>query len=415
MADSELSPEHKIRKQKKLNFLYISIIAHILLGLLAAYVIIQVITPRPPPKFVAAPPSQMAVHPDEHKVQQQKRNSTMSAPQMKRITANVASQISLPPMPSTPAITASMGGGNSMGAGFGSGFGTGTGVGGGGVHAFGLRTGVGLKGTFYDFKQTMAGQPTDMSGGSDDHKAVAKFAQIMTTFSLTFNESAFANYYRAPDALYNPFIFYPYIPSEAAPKEFGVGDKVKPALWCVVYKGSVTPPIGGTYRFVGFGDDVCIVRFNGKTVLNHGTFSWKGSPTNGMFNNPSSEWNPKNPNFKSYLYTRMVNSSDGSFYKAMHGHLAGLPVTVTAGMSYPIEIVIGDWGGLTEAQVLIEKEGVEYQKDPGGSPILPIFCVSKGGGVKLPADSNKAPPFDHNPPAWSIWKLNEQSAFFGGM
>ena len=95
-----------------------------------------------------------------------------------------------------------------------------------------------------------------------------KYGDIVTDFVKGgWNESAFQKFYKAPQTLYNTQIFTPYMQADEGPRAFHVSGEVKPRLWIALYKGKVSPPESGTYHFVGAGDDVLVVRFNGQIVL----------------------------------------------------------------------------------------------------------------------------------------------------
>ena len=117
-----------------LNFLVISVLAHVLFGLGATYLIVQNIQAKRKQNFAGAPQSpSAATRAVEHKVQMQKKQQTMSAPAaIKRITTTSNARVALPAMPAmphldsaiTPLAMAGMGGtgvGLSMGGGGGGG------------------------------------------------------------------------------------------------------------------------------------------------------------------------------------------------------------------------------------------------------------------------------------------------------
>jgi hypothetical protein len=75
---------------------------------------------------------------------------------------------------------------------------------------------------------------------------------------------------------------------------------------------------------------------------------------------------------------------------------------VNAGQSYPMDVVIGEWpGGDFKVWLLIEKDGVNYDKDSKGNPILPIFKLAAGettrGGVEVPVFAKSGP----------VWKAEQ--------
>jgi hypothetical protein len=68
-----------------------------------------------------------------------------------------------------------------------------------------------------------------------------------------------------------------------------------------------------------------------------------------------------------------------------------------AGQFYDLDIVFSEGpGGQFCAMLLFEQEGVTYEKDSAGNPILPIFRVAKN--TTQPAKS--APPFLDDGPVW---------------
>ena len=71
---------------------------------------------------------------------------------------------------------------------------------------------------------------------------------------------------------------------------------------------------------------------------------------------------------------------------------------VTAGESYPMEVLIGVWpGGDFKAWLLLEKDGVQYSKDGKGNPILPIFKLAASD---VPKPAVEAPVFAKEGPVW---------------
>ena len=126
-----------------------------------------------------------------------------------------------------------------------------------------MAVGNDFEGTFYSLLYDRRGQ----KNGMDD----AKYKSTIRRFvDLGWNPYVFAPYYRAPQKLYTTQIFIPTISSEFGPANFGIpaGTDFDPVFWCVHYKGKIMRKEGGRFRFWGFGDDVLLVRVNGKVVLN---------------------------------------------------------------------------------------------------------------------------------------------------
>jgi len=374
------------------KFLMISIALHILFGLGAAYWVVQRYQANRKLTFKAGPPSpNPSSRALEHKVQMAKKQSTMSAPSIaKRITTTGLSKVALPEMPAMPKLAAppvKMAGAGGVDVSFnpgGSATSSGGGAGGAAVPFFGFREAKGggaLTGHLYDLKQLKNGTPSKLDEQNAYPGEIARFV------NSGFNESNFEKYFVGPNPLYTAQIFIPKIKSEQGPLAFGLGGRVQPRMWVVVYRGNVIPPEGGTYRFVGVCDDILVVRFNGRIVLDCGSMTPSGH-------------GPQ----KFYAGDGIQLKSDMGWYK---GSGRGEPFQVQGEQSYPIEIMIGEWpGGDFKAWLQIEKEGVEYEKDSKGTPILPIFKLAPSD---VPHPVGEAPLFAKNGPVWKAEKAKEET------
>jgi len=128
--------------------------------------------------------------------------------------------------------------------------------------AFGssVRTPGTLIGIFYDLKQDQNRQPRPKAGGL--------YTRTLDQFiSSRLDEGVLAGFFRATRPLYATRIWMPEMDANIAPKAFGVGDVVAPSLWIAHYKGQITPPASGTYRFLGDSDDSLVVVLSEKVVL----------------------------------------------------------------------------------------------------------------------------------------------------
>jgi hypothetical protein len=370
-------------KLKDRRFLFVSVLVHVLFAVIAIYLVVQTITPKRKLTFKGGPPSpNPSQRVMEHKVSLAKKQKTMSAPApAKRITTTAMSKVALPEMPAMPTMDNSplskMSGmaPGGLGMTMGSSGGTGSsGGGGGGVPFFGLRTGEGLQGTFYDLKQTRARQPTGMTP--------EKYSDVVRRFVTgNWDEAAsFSRYFKAPNPLIAQQIIVPAIQATEGPKAFDLADKVQPKMWVIVYRATVVPPYGGNVRFVGKGDDIMIVRFNGRVVLD-----WS-QPDAGKLSN----WRPHTKAYK-YPFTNNFGVMPGDW------------VSVEAGKPYEMEVLIGERpGGGFQASLFIERGAGKYEKNSSGDPILPLFRLA-GGEFKLPAGA-KAPPFAQNAEPWKAVK-----------
>ncbi len=365
-----------------LNFLVISILAHIFFGVIATYFIVQTITAKPKQGFTGKPAQNASTHAIEHKVQMVKKQQTMSAPaSARRIATTGPAKVTLPTMPTMPAMSSATTpiamagmGGTSVGLG-GLGGGSNGGVGGGSaLSLFGLRTGgKGLKGTFYDLKQTRNRTPSSV-------KDLQSFVHQLDLFLQGgWHESSLSLFFMAPTPLYATQIFVPDITSDHAPKAFGVEGQVQASYWMALYKGQVSPPESGVYHFVGGGDNILIVHLNGVVVLDR---SWDYQSKFGIDRN----WKP----LANYDY------GFGGLGGIPNGFAKGQGIQLNAGEFYGMQVLLGDDGGVTHFSLLVEKEGVEYAKTAKGLPILPVFRTS--GDAPPPGDH---PPFAADGPIWT--------------
>ena len=360
------------------QFLFVSVLVHLLLAGVATVLVVQTITAKRKLTFTAAPPTaNPSTHAVEHRVQMAQKQKTMSAPaQAKRVTTLATNaKVTLPQMPAMPALDsvvtpAKMGG---MG---GAGFGLATagapggvgGPGGGGVALFGLRTSsTGLLGTFYDLKQTPGKQSTKMNPGL--------YGDIVVKIvKAGFNIGMLSKYYKSDKPLYATMIWIPDIPADLGPAAFGLENEVKPSMWLVHYKGKVTAPASFTFHFVGAGDDIMLVKFDGKLVLDRCWYVRTG-------------WKP-------------VANYDYGFGGIPDGFAKGDAIEVRAGESYDMEVLIGEQpGGASFATLLQEVEGVAYDKDPKGNPILPVFRMADTKPAENDA-SHVFPPHRNDGPVW---------------
>ncbi len=372
------------------RFLIFSIAIHLLFAAGASVFIAQrIVSPRNA-NFIASPPtSNPGARAREHKVQMAQKQKTMSAPaQMKRVTTlALNTNVALPAMPVMPAVTnglspmkmAGMGGtgvGMSIGGAGSSGGPAGRG---GPVSLFGLRSAGGgsLVGTFYDFKQTASGQSTPMTGDGTEGSPLEKTAndesgKLVGRFANGgFNENTLSNYFKGPVPLYATQIFIPSLPADNGPKEFGLADKVKPRRWVIVYRGRVSPPESGRYRFVGEADDFLVVRMNNRIVLD-------GCVTHPTGKKPTRE----------YQYDRVqFPCAEGDYFDA------------TAGDHLDIQILIGEQpGGNFNTYLMVQKEGADCARDPKGNPILPIFKIARSENTATDGPVTAADT------SWSVWK-----------
>jgi len=404
--------------------LTISLLVHASILALGVVVIVGIIPP-PPEKVVDFSGGGSQGGPATN-VQQKKRATMIKNTASRVVAKDVVSSFTLPDPETSSDMSAlsALGAGVTNGlGGMGSGVkglgpsgnpggGMGPGLGGNaGYNPFGMidLTANALVGTFYDMKQTPKREPTDMSTG--------QLVSVIKEFvNGGWKEREFDKYYQSPQKLSQTKVYIPAMSADAAPAAFKCEKEVAPSRWVVIYRGTVTPPWTGKYRFVGAGDDIMVVRFNKKNVFDFGFIS--GTAGAGTAFNPAfletlkgegkgdSEFEKKlgrdyamkiPMTFYQYETTKNWNSQLG-------GIAQGPEFEAVAGTPYPIEILISEVpGGLFGAALMIEKTGEKYQSTSTGAPILPIFQLD-GTLPKVEKNADNAPPFDKKGPVWNLVK-----------
>jgi len=329
----------------------------------------------------------------EHKLQP--KNAKNLAKNQSRITTKSStSALALPDLPATatPSLTTGLSGGGSskgFGGGSGGGIGSGSGIGVGNgknfVGVFGSKFGsAGLNGTFYDLKQDTDRKATNMMGpapetfGPVNAAAVNAFVKEVNAFvESRWSESKLRRYYSAPDRLVATQFFIPRRQANAAPDAYGVADKVRPSRWLAHYKGRVKSPVSGKFRFVGFGDDMLVVRWDSKVALDAGydapsvdavTATHSADPERAY---DQFSGKPKVPHID-YLGT--VPGAPGIRFRA------GPWIDVVAGTTYGMEVIVGETpGGVFHCNLGIEvstgqKKNNEYQ----GERTVRLFKIGSG-------------------------------------
>jgi len=222
------------------------------------------------------------------------------------------------------------------------------------VTVFGSGQSIGndFVGTFYDFKRDRNGRSIPMSPET--------YRNELADFVVSgWNPSKLARYYRSPRKLYTTTFMVPPIFSSVAPTAFGENDTIG-YCWLAHYKGQLVHKDGITFRFWGQGDNVLLVRVNGKVVL---SACWPGVGR-----------------MESYLTGVWQSSSADSrkYYLGNNKSVVGDWITLDPGVPLDMEVVIGEVpGGGFCAMLTVEVEGSEYEKNKQNGPILPMFKTAE--------------------------------------
>jgi hypothetical protein len=205
-----------------------------------------------------------------------------------------------------------------------------------------------LMGVLYDLKQTQDRDSTGVSSGD--------YSGVLAEFLLKgWDEDVLNRYYRVSKPLYTTQIFIPNMSADEAPKAFGAEKTVQPSRWLIHYKGQVSAPSEGRYRFWGCADDALAVAVNGQTNLvacradmhrDMSEVTWRSTERPG------------------------AQAADDPL-------IAGDWFDMKKGQIIDLDVIIGERpGGWFNAFLMIEKQGESYARDNRGFPILPIFQVA---------------------------------------
>lgn len=366
--------------------LLISIIIHVVVIIVATMFVVSSVREERKTNFKGGSGTTASGPPDvQHRVQMSHHQPNLSAVNQRLVVDSPNAVISLPDLPDMPG---SSGGAGKLGTGSGIGSGNGVGAGGGAgpsMPAFGFReaqSGGSLVGRFYDFKQLANATPNPdlarFGPGPLAEKEISGFTQG------TWNAITLSKFYRAPDPLYATQIFMPNMLADEAPKAYGVEKKVQARSWICHYRGRISPPSTGSFRFVGGADDFMVVRIDGRVVLDAGLFT-------------VSKFKSDLPQPRSYPYE--FPAPGNNLQKSRRGgFVVGQRMELRAGLFYDIDIIIGEGlGGHFYSFLYFEQDGVDYAKDGRGNPVLPIFRVADAAS---PDRRTAIPPYMENGSVW---------------
>ncbi|WP_367874287.1 hypothetical protein [Luteolibacter sp. Populi] len=399
--------------------LSISVLLHVILLVIGVFWVLRVV--KPPEKTVDFMPNSGGGGAPASQSKALQRQARMIPTELSRVAAvGAESKISLPEPDDLriaalePIGSSTSGGMGGQGSGGGKGNGKGTGIGdgtapgmsrgSGAASPFGMLSASGnnmLVGNFYDLKQTKDGQATGVQE--------AEALKILSDFlgSGRWSTKILEQYYKAPNTLYQTKIYIPIMSAALAPEAFGCAKDVQPVNWVAHYRGMVSAPKAGKFRFVGRADNVMVVRFNNKVVLDGGDYSaglgraiWDATSIAVLAGKSEDRQLEREMRRGGYdIPVKSYNYAGSGQYNERGGVMVGKDFTVRAGQKYPIEIMMSELGGLFGAALMIEEDGVKYDSEPGGAPILPLFQVDDVVPT-VPVEGRGSPAFDPKGPVW---------------
>ena len=229
----------------------------------------------------------------------------------------------------------------------------------------------GLIAIIYDLKQTQSMQPSRITAET--------YPEVVNEFlSKGWNEVVLNKFFRVTRPLYSTQIFIPGMDAGAAPKAYGVDKVMKASCWVIHYKGQVSPPADGTYRFVCYADDAMAVAVNNKTVCVGSRHDMQ----------PDKIW----------------KSKEKKGPRAFNGTMSyGDWIPLKKDQPVDLDVLVGERpGGDFCAFLLYQKQGETYQTDKDGFPVLPVFQLAPR---EIPDKvQEKAPPFARASETWTQYR-----------
>ena len=293
-----------------------------------------------------------------------------------------------------------------------------------------------LQGVFYDLKQTSGRRPTDAMGHGRDDRHREVILPILKDFvdgpwrreydnQGRVHYPAFDKYYCSPTRLWSSCFYSKQIDATEAPTAFECGKEVDTGAWVCIYSGNVVAPFSGKFRFVGYADDVLVVRFNKQVVFDYGwcsaTLATNLKFMAGGFNDSFLEILNGHPETErhrrmiadSVIYSKHMLDVYFPSFDSNHGIAKGPVLEVQEGEVYPIEILISEVPGGNFCMLLFAE-----QLDANGQPLEPnpdsmvLFRTT----LDLPEHPSQRgfPDFKPYGPIWRVVRSNTETSSGGG-
>lgn len=340
-----------MRRKTTISAIIIALLVVVLLGLIMAFLMVK-LNLKEAPVIVTYHANHVTEDVPESKKMNTSRHqkpSSPSASNTKVIVATTATSLAIPvPDAEFEAPSVAFGSGEDFGNGWSSG-----GDEGGGGSMFGSTRAAkdALKGYLYDFKQNNKGKELRYNPATESFADIVNRAE-----KKLFSARAFEDYFKAPNELYLNHLAIAFSPASLGPEYFGAKDTIKPSGWVAVYRGLITAPESGKFRFRGASDDYMVIMVGGKKVL---AASWPDLQS----------WTSQN------FSPGKMKGSDASPLGSAKLY-AGEWMSLSAGRSQEIVIAIGERpGGKVGFLLEIEQQGVDYRSNAEGRTILPLFTT----------------------------------------
>lgn len=207
-----------------------------------------------------------------------------------------------------------------------------------------------LIGNLIDIKRDASGKEKPQNMRGNDAKLY--FDEIRAIVSSNFSKSELSKHYVVPKRLAMTKVFIPEQPAKNGPAAFGADKDFKEGAWLAYYTGELKPKENFRARFIGYFDEVMVVKINGKIVLECAYGVGPQQNANACPNHAMTGWKAKDGSMDKKIISPQRNS-----YMVF-----GDWVEFKAGQKYKMDLAVGEGpGGACGGLLLIEKEGANYE------------------------------------------------------
>ncbi len=218
-----------------------------------------------------------------------------------------------------------------------------------------------LEGTLYHLKWSRSGEK-NYEMESAEHQINAAFVDEVNKFLANdWDTAVFDEYDRSPHKIYASYFMLPMFASSKALKIYGMPEDREAGRYVIYYKGNISHPKGGKFRFWATGDDFLFIRINGKLMVDARHSTGGSVAGHNATMGPPEKWESTSEEHMKHLLG-MSSAKVSDWF------------VIKPGESVEMEVFTGeDMGGRTSCLVNIQEFGVEYPENKYGSPILPAF------------------------------------------
>ncbi len=210
-------------------------------------------------------------------------------------------------------------------------------------------TGMGTKdktnsafiGQFWDLKKLKNLKDSPLKSGFASNQETLNL--LSKFYNSKWSQALLNNYFKSPVKLYTSSFYMPFCLDDEAANAYDPTKKMglKRSRWVAIYTAKVQAPKSGRFRFVGLGDSVLAVRFNGQNVLATGMHTLE----NGVFYGAENAGYRKGKEFFEYDSCQAWNSEDAGGENNLFGFMAGDEFSVQRGEWYEMEVLVSEIGG----------------------------------------------------------------------